>query len=37
VGKKLHGDDLQTVQASGVRIVTLDKKYTADDLHQACM
>jgi hypothetical protein len=37
VGQKFHGNDLQTVQASGVRIVILDKKYTADDLHKACM
>ena len=36
IGQKFHGNDLQTIQTSGTRIVILDKKYTPDDLHTAC-
>jgi hypothetical protein len=36
IGQKLHGNDLQTIQTSGTRIVILDKKYSADELHKAC-
>ena len=36
IGQKFHGNDLQTIQTSGTRIVILDKKYTPDDLHIAC-
>ena len=36
IGQKLHGNDLQILQTGGTRIVILDKKYTADDLHKAC-
>jgi hypothetical protein len=35
-GQKFHGNDLQTLQAGGTRIVILDKKYSAEDLHKAC-
>jgi hypothetical protein len=36
IGQKFHGNDLQTIQSSGTRVVILDKHYTADDLHRAC-
>lgn len=36
VGEKFHGDDLQTIQGGGTKIVILDKKYTKDDLAHAC-
>jgi hypothetical protein len=36
VGQKFHGNDLQTLQAGGTRIVILDKKYSTEDLHAAC-
>ncbi len=36
VGQKFHGNDLQTLQAGGTRIVILDKKYTEEDLQRAC-
>jgi hypothetical protein len=36
IGQKFHGNDLQTLQAGGTRIVILDKKYSADELHKAC-
>jgi hypothetical protein len=36
VGQKYHGNDLQTIQGSGTKVVLLDKHYTADDLHKAC-
>jgi hypothetical protein len=35
-GQKFHGNDLQTLQTGGTRIVILDKKYTSEDLHKAC-
>jgi hypothetical protein len=36
IGQKFHGDDLQILQTSGIRIVILDKKYAPEDLHGAC-
>jgi hypothetical protein len=36
VGQKFHGNDLQTIQGSGTKVVLLDKHYTAEDLHKAC-
>jgi hypothetical protein len=36
IGQKLHGDDLQTLQTGGTRVVILDKQYTAQHLHDAC-
>lgn len=36
VGQKYHGNDLQTIQSSGTRVVLLEKHYTAEDLHKAC-
>ena len=36
IGQKFHGNDLQTLQNGGTRIVILDKKYSADELHKAC-
>jgi hypothetical protein len=36
IGQKFHGNDLQTLQQGGTRIVILDKKYSADELHKAC-
>ena len=36
IGQKFHGNDLQTLQNGGTRIVILDKKYSADELHRAC-
>src|SRR5947209_606696 len=32
IGQKFHGNDLQTLQTGGTRIVILDKKYTPADL-----
>jgi hypothetical protein len=36
IGRKFHGNDLQTIQASGVKVVILDKHYTGDALRKAC-
>jgi hypothetical protein len=36
VAQKYHGNDLQTIQSSGTRVVLLEKHYTAEDLHKAC-
>jgi hypothetical protein len=36
IGQKFHGNDLQTLQNGGTRVVILDKKYSADELHKAC-
>ena len=36
VGQKFHGNDLQTLQNGGTRIVILDKKYSQDELKKAC-
>jgi len=36
VGQKYHGNDVQTIQGSGTKVVLLDKHYAADDLHKAC-
>jgi hypothetical protein len=36
MGQKFHGNDLQTLQAGGTRIVILNKQYTPEDLHKAC-
>jgi hypothetical protein len=36
VGQKFHGNDLQTIQGSGTKVVLLAKHYTAEDLHMAC-
>jgi hypothetical protein len=36
LGQKFHGNDLQTIQASGAKVVILDKHYTAEELHLAC-
>lgn len=35
-GQKFHGNDLQTLQTGGTRVVILAKNYSADDLHRAC-
>jgi len=34
-GQKFHGNDLQTMQAEGVRVTVLDKKYTEEDVAKA--
>jgi len=36
VGQKFHGNDLQTIQSSGTKVVILDKHYTPEDLQKAC-
>ncbi len=36
VGQKFHGNDLQTIQGSGTKVVLLAKHYSAEDLHMAC-
>lgn len=36
IGQKFHGNDLDTLQKGGVKIVILAKKPTADQLKQAC-
>ncbi len=36
VGQKFHGNDIQTLQTGGTRIVILGKNYTPEDLHRAC-
>jgi hypothetical protein len=36
VGQKYHGNDLQTIQGSGTKVVLLAKHYSAEDLHVAC-
>lgn len=36
VGEKLHGNDLQTIQGNGTKVVLLTKKYTQDELRKAC-
>ena len=36
IGKKFHGDELQTIQAGGTKVVILDKHYSGDDLGKAC-
>ena len=35
VGQKFHGNDLQTIQGSGTKVVILDKRYSEGDL-KAC-
>lgn len=35
VGQKFHGNDLQTIQGSGTKVVLLAKHYSAEDLHMA--
>jgi hypothetical protein len=36
IGQKFHGNDLQTIQSSGTKVVILDKHYTPADLQKAC-
>ena len=36
IGQKFHGNDLQTIQASGTKVVILDKHYTGEDLRKSC-
>jgi hypothetical protein len=36
VRQKFHGNDLQTIQSSGTKVVILDKNYTTGELHMAC-
>jgi len=36
IGQKFHGNDLQTLQTGGTKIVILDKKYSKEDLQRAC-
>ncbi len=36
VGQKFHGNDLQTIQSSGTKVVILDKHYTPEDAQKAC-
>jgi len=36
VGTKFHGDDLQTITASGSKVVILDKHFKKEDLQKAC-
>lgn len=36
MGQKYHGNDLQTVQGNGTKVVLLDKHYTQDELRKAC-
>jgi hypothetical protein len=34
-GQKFHGNDLQTIEAGGVHVTVLDKKYTPSDVATA--
>jgi hypothetical protein len=36
MGQKYHGDELQTIQGGGTKVVLLNKRYTQDDLRKAC-
>jgi hypothetical protein len=36
VGQKYHGNDLQTIQGGGTRVVIMDKKYSSEELENAC-
>ena len=36
VGQKFHGSDLQTIQTNGTKVVILAKKYSGEDLRNAC-
>ena len=36
IGQKFHGNDLQTIQTGGTRVVILDRSYSVDELHAAC-
>ncbi len=36
IGQKYHGNDLQTIQGNGTKVVLLDKHYSVDELHMAC-
>jgi hypothetical protein len=36
IGQKYHGNDLQTMQTGGVKVVILDKEYGANELQKAC-
>ena len=36
IGQKYHGNDLQTIQGNGTKVVLLDKHYSVDELHLAC-
>ena len=36
VGQKFHGNDLQTIQTSGTKVVILDKHPVAEDAQKAC-
>jgi len=36
IGQKLHGNDLQTLQTGGIKVVILDKKYSRENLQKAC-
>ena len=35
-GQKFHGNDLQTIQGNGTKVVILDKHYSEGDLRKAC-
>jgi len=35
-GQKFHGNDLQTLQTGGTKVVILAKNHSAEDLHRAC-
>ena len=35
-GQKFHGNDLQTIQSGGTKVVILDKNYSGEDLRKAC-
>lgn len=36
MGQKFHGNDLQTLQTGGTKVVILSKDYSPDELYRAC-
>lgn len=36
IGQKFHGNDLQTLQTGGTRVVILAKNFSSEDLNKAC-
>lgn len=36
IGSKMHGNDLETIQKAGTKVVIMPKRYTADDLVKSC-
>lgn len=35
-GQKFHGNDLQTIEAGGTKVVILAKKFTPEEVQKAC-